>query len=173
MIMLLKYNVSNFRAIGHTVEYSMFPLAYIQDDTFLTTIHTKIGEWKVLRRGAIFGPNASGKSTFIKSLRFTRDFVLNPRKSGTGTGITQFEGDFIDLEYKSTFQFVFFINGEVYQYGFSLDKKQVNEEWLMILTKKNFVSMFERVTDEAGKSDITIGAKLTRKNSKNRPVKDR
>lgn len=90
--MLLKYIVSNFKSIGHPIEFSMFPIEKNTDDRFLKTIKTKAGEWKVLCRGGFFGPNASGKSTFIESLEFARDFIVDGQKSGKSTGINQFRG---------------------------------------------------------------------------------
>lgn len=49
--MLLKYSVSNFRSIGHNIEFSMFPLENSSDE-FLTEINTVAGNLKVLKRGA-------------------------------------------------------------------------------------------------------------------------
>ena len=69
--MLLKYSVSNFRSIGHNIEFSMFPLENSSDE-FLTEINTVAGNLKVLKRGAFFGPNASGKTSFVNSLEFAR-----------------------------------------------------------------------------------------------------
>ena len=59
--MLLKYIVDNFKSIGHSVEFSMFPTEIDTDERFLKTIKTKAGEWKILCRSGFFGPNASGK----------------------------------------------------------------------------------------------------------------
>ena len=118
--MLLRYIVSNFKSIGHPVEFSMFPTEESTDERFLKTITTKAGEWKVLRRGGFFGPNASGKSSFIESIDFARDYIVDGQKSGKGTGVNQFRGDFEDLEGISSFQFMFYLEGEVYEYGFSL-----------------------------------------------------
>ena len=84
--MLLRYIVSNFKSIGHPVEFSMFPTEESTDERFLKTITTKAGEWKVLRRGGFFGPNASGKSSFIESIDFARDYIVDGQKSGKGTG---------------------------------------------------------------------------------------
>ena len=64
--MLLRYIVSNYKSIGHNIEFSMLPASEDIDDRFVTTISTKMGDWKVLRRGGLFGPNASGKSSFIQ-----------------------------------------------------------------------------------------------------------
>lgn len=166
--MLLKYVVSNFKSIGHPVEFSMFPIQTTIDDSFLKFIPTKSGVWKVLRRGGFFGPNASGKSSFIESIAFARDFIVDGQKSGKGIRIDQFRGEFEELKGISTFQFVFYLNGEVYEYGFSLDRHQVHEEWLMMLIKSGFVPLFTRVTDGLGKTEIDIESKFARIGSKER-----
>ena len=106
--MLLQYVVSNFKSIGHPVEFSMFPIQATTDERFLKSVSTKTGTWKVLRRGGFFGPNASGKSSFIESIAFARDFIVDGQKSGKGIRIDQFRGDFEELKGISTFQFVFY-----------------------------------------------------------------
>lgn len=164
--MLLRYVVSNFKSIGHPVEFTMFPTAESTDDRFLKTITTRAGDWKVLMRGGFFGPNASGKSSFIESIDFARDYIVDGQKSGKGTGVDQFRGDFHELKGLSSFQFMFYIDGEVYEYGFSLDRRQVYEEWLMQLTEKDFVPLFARFTKENGKTEIEVTSKFARKGSK-------
>lgn len=170
--MLLRYIVSNFNSIGHPIEFTMLPTAADTDNRFVKTITTKAGEWKVLRRGGFFGSNASGKSSFIESIDFARDYIVDGQKSGKGTGISQFKGDFQDLRGISLFQFMFYLDGEVYEYGFSLDHRQVHEEWLMLLAEKDFVPLFTRSTDENGKTEIEIGSKFARRNSKDRALVD-
>ena len=154
--MLLKYIVDNFKSIGHSVEFSMFPTEIDTDERFLKTIKTKAGEWKILCRSGFFGPNASGKSSFIESLAFARNFIINGQKSGKGTGVNQFKGQFEELNNISMFQFMFYLDNEVYEYGISLDRQQVYEEWLMILTENDMVPLFTRVTDTLGRTQIDI-----------------
>ena len=168
--MLLKYIVSNYKAIGHKVEFSMFPTEQNKDERFLTTIKTKTGEWKILRRGALFGPNAAGKSTLIESINFARNYIVEEKKSGKITNIKQFKGDFKDLNGITTFQFMFYLDGDVYDYGFSLDRQQVYEEWLMLLTTTGFVPMFTRIT-KTEKTIIEI-EELAIVNSKDRKIAD-
>ena len=134
----------------------MFPIENNTDDRFLKKISTRTGIWKILRRGGFFGPNASGKSSFIESIDFAQEFILQGKKSGKGTGIDQFKGEFEDLKGVSSFQFVFYLDSEVYEYGFALDRYQVHEEWLMQLKEDGFVSLFTRVTDESGISEIDV-----------------
>lgn len=169
--MLLKYNVSNFKSIGHDIEFSMFPTTPDIDEKYTKEIQTKAGVWRILKRSAFFGPNASGKSSFIESINFARDFIVGGIPSGKGTGINQFKGEFQDLDRQSVFEFMFWAEDEeVYEYGFSLDSKQVYEEWLMILTKDGFKPLFERQTDNEEKTVIEITSKFARKKSKNREV---
>ncbi len=166
--MLLQYIVSNFKSIGHPVEFSMFPVQETKDKRFLKSVPTKNGTWQVLLRGGFFGPNASGKSCFIESIAFARDFIVDGQKSGKGIKVDQFRGELEDLKGISTFQFVFFLNGEIYEYGFCLDRYQIHEEWLLQMSKSGFESWFTRVTDSAGKTEIDIESKFARRNSKER-----
>lgn len=171
--MLLQYVVSNFKSIGHPVEFSMFPIEHNADERFLKTLTTtQNGTWKVLRRGGFFGPNASGKSSFIESIAFARDFIVSGRKSGRGTRVNQFRGDFDDLRGISSFQFVFYLNKDVYEYGFSLDRQQVHEEWLMKLTASGFVTLFTRATDSSGKTIIDIEAEFASEDSSDKKLAD-
>ena len=166
--MLLQYVVSNFKSIGHPVEFSMFPIQSTEDERFLKSIPTKNGTWQVLRRGGFFGPNASGKSSCIESIAFARDFIVDGQKSGKGIRIDQFRGDFEELKGISTFQFVLYLDEEVYEYGFSLDRYQVYEEWLMQLTATGFLPLFTRATDSDGKTEIDIESRFAQKNSRER-----
>lgn len=169
--MLLKYNVSNFKSIGHDIEFSMLPTTPDIDERYTKELQTKSGKWKILKRSAFYGPNASGKSSFIESIDYARDFIVDGIPSGRGTGINQFKGKFDDMDQQSVFQFTFLAeDDEIYEYGFSLDTKQVYEEWLMILTKEGFLPLFERLTDSEEKTEIEIKSKFARKGSKNREL---
>lgn len=154
--MLLKYKVQNYKSIAHSIEYSMFPTEDNIGNSHLVTIDTIQGPWKVLRRGALLGPNASGKSSFIQSIDFARNYVVEAQKSGSITGVKQFKGEFSDIGKNSTFQFMFYKNGDIFEYGFTLDSFRVVEEWLMKLTKTALEPVFERVTNEDDKTEIEL-----------------
>lgn len=166
--MLLKYIVSNFKSIGHSIEFSMIPTENNTDKRFLTRLETKYGDIDVLRRGAFFGPNASGKSTFVESIQFAKEYIVDGQKSGKSTRVPQFKGNLEGIGETSLFQFVFYLDKNVFEYGFTLTPKRVSEEWLMISTDKGFVPMFTRVTDENCITDIDIETKFGRSDSKDR-----
>ena len=60
--------------------------------------------------------------------------------------MNQFRGKFDDLDQQTVFQFTFLAeDGRLYDYGFSLDTRQVYEEWLMIMEQDgNFVPLFRK-----------------------------
>lgn len=170
--MLLKYIVSNFKSIGHSVEFSMIPTESNTDKRFLTKLETKYGDIDVLRRGAFFGPNASGKSSFVESIHFAKEYIVDGQKSGKSTRVPQFKGYLDGIDGISLFQFVFYLDKNVFEYGFTLTPKRVSEEWLMIRTNKGFVPMFTRATDENGVTDIDIEKRFGRSDSKDRQLAD-
>ncbi|MCC8097003.1 MAG: ATP-binding protein [Eubacterium sp.] len=112
--MLLKYTVKNFKSIGNSIEFSMIPTADSSDKRFLTTLHTELGDIDVLRRGAFFGPNAAGKSTFMKSIQFAKNYITEPQRSGKNIIFSQFRGDIKELNKTTSFQFLFYVNGYIY-----------------------------------------------------------
>lgn len=147
--MLLKYSVSNFKSIGRNIEFSMFPLGDSTDERFLTEIDTVAGTWKVLKRGAFFGPNASGKTSFIDSLSYAKDYITKGPQNTTVTKVNQFKGDISELNGVTSFQFLIYVNKQIYNYGFSLDRSHVHEEWLAILNASGkFDLLFDRKTNQ-------------------------
>ena len=154
--MLLRYIVENFKSIGKEIEFTMFPSKDINYKKFISTLETRNGNWEVLKRAAFFGPNASGKSNFIKSLAFVKNFILEGQLSEKTIRIEQFKGNSEELDNKSLFQFMMYIDGEVYEYGFVIDRKQVYEEWLMILTEDDLKPIFKRETSKDGITKIEL-----------------
>lgn len=159
--MLLRYIVSNFKSIGHPLEFNMLPTKESDDQRFLKSIKVQSSEWKVLQRSGFFGPNASGKSSFIESIAFARDYIVVGQKSEHSTGVDQFRGDFEDLNGLSSFQFTLYYDGDVFEYGFSMNTKQVCEEWLMQVTEKGSEPVFTRLTNESGETQIEIESLLS------------
>ena len=67
---------------------------------------------------------------------------------------------------------MFYLDGEVYEYGFSLDRRQVHEEWLLQLTEKDLAPVFTRVTDQNGKTEIDIEPRFANYQAKDRQLAD-
>ncbi len=168
--MLIRYNVSNFKSIGRTVELNMLTDRDTTDDRFIREIETKAGKWKILQRSGIFGPNASGKSSLIESLAFAKAFIIKGRRSNTGTGVNQFKGKINGLGSVSTFQFIFYWKKEVYDYGFSIDTDRVHDEWLLRLSEQDFEEMFVRKTKKNGITKVRVGDLFAKPGSQERAI---
>lgn len=164
--MLIQFSFKNFKSF--------------RDDTILDFSATKItehsnrvisiGHEKLLPAAAIFGANASGKSNVIEAFNYMTMYVdesLNYSGDGNKKGKTEFIAptpflfDATSSEAESTFE-VFFISPEdtsekIYNYGFSICKNGVTEEWLNYKSKSSrndYKRIFYRSEDELDLSGI-------------------
>ena len=134
--MLIEFSVSNFKSIGEKVTFSMVGSSSATKRDGITHHTNNSLAPNVLVSSVLFGPNASGKSSFIESLSFMRDFVLSSAGMLThgdliGSSIYNFtQNKLIDTHKKTEFELKFLYEDEIYIYGFSLDTKRVFEEWL-------------------------------------------
>jgi AAA15 family ATPase/GTPase len=155
--MLLQFNFRNYKSF--------------RDDASLDLKATKISEHsdqvvslannKILRLAIIYGANASGKSNVYDAFFYMTYYVVNSFKFGGETEVksskeaeqvevSPFMFDVDSQENKSTFEVIFVDqtdeNSKTYQYGFSLRKTEVLEEWLNCKTKtaREFKKIFYR-----------------------------
>lgn len=171
--MLLRYNVTNFKSFGDTAEFSLLPPEdRIQSPEMPApaskTIKTKAGPWEVLQCGGLFGPNGAGKTTFIESIDFASRYLVEGRRPDSGTGVPPFKGADPQQSEPSTFQFVFYQEGEVYDYGFSLNQTEVQQEWLFRLENDGFEMLFSRPGPKG--SAIEIGESFLQDGSAERAL---
>lgn len=146
-IVLLQFNFKNFKSF--------------RDDAVLDMTSTKISEYnnhvisyaneKILPVAAIFGANASGKSNIIEAFRYMHMYVINSLVYGDESDHknnktrflrpTPFLFDSKGKDSESSFE-VYFIDSNnederTYNYGFTINKNGVNEEWLNYKTKSS------------------------------------
>ena len=152
--MLIQFRFQNFKSF--------------RDDTILDFSATKItehsehivlhGNEKLLPVSAIFGANASGKSNVVEAFRFMTTYVIQSFMYG-GDGekekvekLTQtpFLFDSTSQEEVSSFE-VYFTKDDgqgckIYNYGFTLNRGGIVEEWLNTKAKtaRNFRKIFYR-----------------------------
>lgn len=158
--MLLQFNFKNFKSF--------------RDDTTLDLTATKITEYghhivtvgseKVLPVAAIYGANASGKSNVYEAFEYMSFYVYRSfgyggsdakdRREDMHFQPTPFLLDTESSNSESSFE-VYFITSEeegaiTYNYGFTVDAKGVNEEWLNSKAKsaRRFRRIFYRNGDE-------------------------
>lgn len=105
---------------------------------------------QLLRSAAIYGANASGKSNIVKAIREMNWFVLNSAKALGPEELIDAEPFLFDSVSKnepSEFYVDFVSRNVRYQYGFTLTKERVLEEWLFAYPNGRAQTWFERTYD--------------------------
>lgn len=137
--MLIQFSVANFRSFKE-----MQTLSLVKEDSFpgldenSSSLKSADGNISLLKTVAIYGPNASGKSTLVDALGYMRSFILGSVKNQRGDEIewvSPFLLDSVTSKQPSVFEIQFVLeNAEgkniAYQYGFALTKERIYEEWL-------------------------------------------
>jgi hypothetical protein len=118
-------------------------------DTSLPDNVFEADKFRLLRSAAIYGPNASGKSSLIEALGFMRDFVADSARSQPGDPITvnPHRLDPASAQEPSLFELTFLVNGLRYQYGFTATRQRVVDEWLYSYPTNKAREWFRREWD--------------------------
>ena len=104
------------------------------------------GGW-VLKTAALFGPNAAGKSNFVKALELAKRLILIGTPTENTIEYRPFRLSSESKQRDTTFIFVILTNNKKYEYGFSYNAEQVSHEWLHLLTRKTQYTIFERTAE--------------------------
>ena len=154
--MLIELSVTNYRSILKRQTLSMAASKYFNELESLNTfeLDQQTGSPRLLRSAALYGPNASGKSTLIQALQFVENQVLNSQKesqAGDAIDVQPFKLTAASRAAVSEFEVTFVEQGVRYQYGFCCNRERFTEEWLFAYPLGRAQKWFHRVFDaEAG-----------------------
>jgi hypothetical protein len=130
---LLEFSVSNFKAIAEKQTLSMVAGTNASKSAQFSFETRNSFAPNALRVACIFGPNASGKSSFVEAINFFQIFVessatdLRPNEN---IEINSFKLDQKLSDEPSEFEIKFILENALYQYGFSISSQRVVSEWL-------------------------------------------
>lgn len=149
--MLIEMNVTNFRSINSTQTFSL--VKGKGDELSISNTFKTEGpnEFELLRSAAIYGPNASGKSNFLRALQAMKRIVLESavnHQRGDSLPVTPFRLSPESILAPTEFEVTFLANGIRYQYGFSTTTEQIQEEWLIAYPKGRPQRWFTRAWDQ-------------------------
>jgi len=143
--MLIRFRTENFRSIRDEQELSLVasglsekPEALVQAERY------SIG---VLRAAAVYGANASGKSSLFHALGFMRNAVIESHRSwhpAGGVPRVPFALDRRSAGEPSLFAADILIDGVRYEYGFTVNSLRVLEEWLFAWPRGRRQELFTR-----------------------------
>jgi uncharacterized protein len=136
--MLLRFACSNFKSIKDRQEILFTAAKGVKghEDSLIDVPGSKL---KALPVTAIYGPNASGKTSLLEALAFMCDVVLDSHtdwKPGAGIWRRHHRLDTACADEVSGFE-VDFVHQDVrYQYGFTCTSERFEKEWLYAYPKK-------------------------------------
>jgi hypothetical protein len=154
--MLLRFRVANYASIRDEADLSMVAVTSHEEIAVRPINGTDLS---ALPAAAIYGANASGKSSVVDALIFMTSSVVGSHQTwspGAPTKRRAFRLDTASRQQPTRFAVDFVLGGVRYEYGFSVDDHRVTEEWLFGFPRKRTRILFER----AENNEIKFGQSL-------------
>lgn len=132
--MLIRFAVENFASFKDMTEFNMMASKIVRHSDHVASCNGK----RVLKSAVLFGPNASGKSNFVKAIFVASQLVLYGLDR-ISVFKKYFRLDDACKDKPGVFQFDIFANGHFYSYGFAISYKSqsIVEEWLYNIDKQD------------------------------------
>lgn len=130
--MLIRFAVENFASFKDMTEFNMMASKIVRHSDHVVSCNGK----RVLKSAVLFGPNASGKSNFVKAIFVASQLVLYGLDR-ISVFKKYFRLDDACKDKPGVFQFDIFANGHFYSYGFAISyqSQSIVEEWLYNIDK--------------------------------------
>jgi len=147
--MLIEFSVTNFRSIKDKQSFNLIATSdkYLSDNIFPFD-----DEVNLLKTVAIYGGNATGKSNLLSAINFIETFVISSSNNKTAgepiDGAIPFALSHNYEKAPSEFEIVFAIQGIRHQYGFSVTKDRVIEEYLFVYPNGEEQEWFYRTCED-------------------------
>jgi len=164
--MIVDFSVQNYKSIRDMQTLAMNAANIVSKDKELDTssLITVSPKLSLLKTKAIYGANASGKSSMIQALASFIRIVISSVKDEKilSTQIWPFELSDETMASPIYFQLSFILNDTYYRYGFEADRKEIKTEWLFGTPGKKEVPFFTREGSEihVNEKQFQEGAKV-------------
>jgi AAA15 family ATPase/GTPase len=146
--MIVDFSVQNFASIWQKQTLAMNAAKIVSrnkslDKSNLITVSDKLS---LLKSKAIYGANASGKSTMLKALSSFLNIVLDSVKDEEvlRKRVDQFRLSTSSRSIPTHFELSFIFKNVYYRYGFETDRDEITAEWLFGTPGKKEVPFFTR-----------------------------
>lgn len=167
--MLIQFSVENFMSFKEKAVLSLNPS---KDREHQENVNN-INGYQATNSIAIYGANASGKTSLYKAMTIATIFIRNSNllQVNQPISVMPFKFDEKTMMQPSKFEFIFVADdGNRYVYGFSASQRRVHEEYLYLYKTHKPTLIFERNENDeyTFKSQKTILEPLVRFNSPNK-----
>lgn len=108
---------------------------------------------------AIHGANASGKSSALEALNFMFQFIQFSNRYDTNNDLltNPFKFSQKKLNENSEYEVSICLGGNEYRYGFSLNRKKIEEEWLYTKKFEQNTKAKQKIIFERANNKVTFG----------------
>ncbi len=159
--MLIRFYVNNFKSFDS--EQVLDLSAYDKDKSAIdSNVYAHQAKFipSIVRTAVVFGANASGKSNLIKALQLMRNIVIGSplARLPKGFALAPFMNELREGK-PTSFRIQVQLGNAVYDYGFSLNRKQIIEERLERYRSSQPALLFARELDrESGRYSYHFGS---------------
>jgi uncharacterized protein len=160
--MLIRFRVCNFLSFKEEVELSMVAGKVQQHPEQVVRKTTNKGV-DLLRASLIYGANASGKSNLVKAIDFARFMVLVGVRAKSSIPRKPYKLNELCSTEPSKFEFEIQFKEKIYVYGFELDSKRIQGEWLREIHPSSEKILFQRTTSKDDKNTVEFGLKVSKR----------
>jgi AAA15 family ATPase/GTPase len=145
--MLVEFSVENYRSIQEKQTLSMVAAdneTMLDSNTFSVPDNDDL---RLVTSAAIYGPNASGKSNLLKAIQVLKNLVMKSASRmqiGDKLPVEPFKLNSETAKKPSSFEVIFILDDIRYEYGVSLNRERVFEEWLIAYRNEVQENWFSR-----------------------------
>jgi uncharacterized protein len=151
--MLLQFTVGNYKSFKEKATLSLEATA---DDWLEEQNVAAMGERRLVKSAAIYGPNAGGKSNFLAAMAQFRQWIKSSSKdmqAGEKIPVVPFRLHFDTESAPSFFELALLNNGTRYRYGFEATAERVISEWLF--SQRDSIRETRLFTREVGRIEAS------------------
>lgn len=163
--MLIEFSVENFACFKDRTTFSMVASTAKEHPEHVFEYRPETAKRAkpipLLKSAVMYGPNASGKSYFIKAIAYMRSMVLRSAKglmSDETLPIIPFMLNRVTIKKPTLFEIVFVKNSIRYRYGFIADANAIHSEWLYFAPRGRESELFSREKGDIRHRAIFKGA---------------
>ncbi|WP_248768870.1 ATP-binding protein [Pseudomonas sp. MWU12-2345] len=150
--MLIEFSVSNFRSFREKKTLSMVATPRLSKKRNVVKAPVTGEKFPdLLKVAAIYGPNASGKSSLLEALDVVRKLITSaPSATESLLPVKPFRFDASLKEEPSRFEYNFIKGGNRYQFNVGLTEKRIVDEKLVFFPRGKETLLYERRLDSTG-----------------------
>jgi len=145
--MLISFSMENWRSFRDSASFSMVASRERANANWSARLPPMYGTTKVLPAAAIYGANASGKTSIPDALSFMQGLVVRGVSVNQMTGADPFRLDAKHRHKPCKFTIEVLVDNLIYAYKISLTQAEILEESLHIKRTKSNQMIFERDQD--------------------------